>query len=140
MAEISVRINNRQYKVACPDGQEERLSRLASYLDQKVGGLAGQSGNGPAPGEAQLLVIASLMLADELGESQDELRALRSAPPQVKEVADPASERAAEAARAATSAAEARLAGVLAAEDKVAAGVEALAEKIERIAERLERV
>ncbi len=139
MAEISVRINNRQYKVACPDGQEERLGRLASYLDQRVVGLAGQAGGGPAPGEAQLLVIASLMMADELGESQQDLNLLRAAPPQVKEIPDPASVRAAEAARATASAAEAKLAGALAAEDKVAAGVEALAEKIERMAERLER-
>jgi cell division protein ZapA len=139
MAEIAVKINHRDYKVACPDGQEERLRRLAAYLDKKVSELAANAPSGPVPSEAQLLVIASLMIADELGEANDALLAARSAPPQVKEVPDPASLRVADEARAKAAAAEARLAEAQAAEDKLAEGIEALAGRLERMTERLER-
>ena len=36
MAEISVVVNKRSYKLACDDGEEEHLEELASYLDTQV--------------------------------------------------------------------------------------------------------
>ena len=85
MPEIIVRVNQRPYKIACADGQEERLAKLATYLDQKVSELAAKAAPGAAPSEAQLLVIASLMIADELGEAYDELQSAREAPAAAEE-------------------------------------------------------
>ena len=66
MAQVSVTINGRAYQVACDDGQEEHLRKLAEHLDEKVQGIAGQAG---PVGEQRLLVMAGLMVADELFEA-----------------------------------------------------------------------
>jgi len=111
MAQITVDIHNRAYQVACEDGQELHVQKLAAYIDRRVNELAAKSGvPGPAGQvtEARLLVMAALLIADELGETYDELEELRQAPP--KMVADPASIKAAEEARSIASAAKAQLA------------------------------
>ncbi|HEX9461490.1 MAG TPA: cell division protein ZapA [Alphaproteobacteria bacterium] len=111
MAQITVNIHNRAYQVACEDGQELHVQKLAAYIDRRVSELASTSGvPGPAGQitESRLLVMAALLIADELGDTYDELEELRQAPP--KMVADPASIKAADEARAAASAAKAQLA------------------------------
>lgn len=70
MAQISVTINGRNYPVACNAGEEERIAALAHYIDDKVKGFAHDLG---AVGEARLLVLAALMLADELAEANEAL-------------------------------------------------------------------
>ncbi len=70
MAEVSVRINGRTYPVACENGEEEHLTHLANYLDARVAELAGRVGQ---IGDAQLVVMASLMVADELSEAYDKI-------------------------------------------------------------------
>lgn len=109
MPEIIVRINQRPYKIDCADGQEERLAKLATYLDQKVSELAAKATPGAAPSEAQLLVIASLMIADELGEAYDELQTARESPAAAEDT-------------------EARIAGQ----------IDALAQRLDAMAARLE--
>jgi cell division protein ZapA len=66
---VDISINGRLYAVACDDGQEARVRDLASMMDSRVRQLAGPSPVGVA-GETHLLVLAGLMLADELSESQ----------------------------------------------------------------------
>jgi cell division protein ZapA len=110
MAQITVTIHNRAYQVACEDGQELHLQKLAAYIDRRVSELATKSGvPGPAGqiAESRLLVMAALLVADELAETYDELEELRQAPPKL--VADPASIKVAEEARAIASAAKAQL-------------------------------
>ena len=63
MAQITIRINDQDYKIACDDGQEEHLASLAKYLDSKIRELI--SGVGQV-GEARLLVMACLLITDEL--------------------------------------------------------------------------
>lgn len=70
MAEIQVRINGRTYPVACEDGQEEHLAHLANYIDAQVTELVGRVGQ---VGDAHLMVMASLMVADELSEAYDKI-------------------------------------------------------------------
>ena len=70
MAQIMVKINGRAYPVACEDGQEDHVAKLAGYIDAKVGELVGQVGQ---VGEARLLVMASLLLADEMADLYEEL-------------------------------------------------------------------
>ena len=71
MAQITVTINGRGYPVACSDGEEQRITELARYIDAKVKGFAQELGQ---IGEARLLVLTALVLADELAEAQDGAR------------------------------------------------------------------
>ena len=45
MAQVSLTINGRAYQVACDDGQEGHLQKLAEHLDDKVQGIADQAGS-----------------------------------------------------------------------------------------------
>ena len=69
MSEVTLRIGGRAYKVACADGEETHLARLGSMVDAK---LAQMSGN-LAPAEAQNLLFAAILLADELSEARDSM-------------------------------------------------------------------
>ncbi len=75
MAEISLSIHGRSYEIACDDGQEAHLEELARYLDAKVGQLA--QSVGPA-GEARLLVMAALLIADELHNALQQVEDLKA--------------------------------------------------------------
>ena len=66
MAELSLSINDRQYTVACDDGQEPHLKTLAAHIDEHVRDLAASIGQ---VGESRLLVMASLLVADELADA-----------------------------------------------------------------------
>ncbi|MQA64463.1 MAG: cell division protein ZapA [Alphaproteobacteria bacterium] len=74
MAQIKVHINGRSYDVACDDGQEEHVLRLGRYVDKKVGELANQIGQ---VGDTRLLVMAALVITDELSEAYGELEDIR---------------------------------------------------------------
>ena len=67
MAQVRVQINNRGYQVACGDGEQERITRLAGYVDGKVQALVRDIGN---VGDQRLVVMASLLLADEVFEKR----------------------------------------------------------------------
>ena len=67
MAEVNIRINDQDYKIACDDGQEQHLASLASYLDSKIRELITRVGQ---VGESRLLVMACLLITDELLESK----------------------------------------------------------------------
>ena len=71
MAQVSVSINGRGYQISCDAGQEEHLQRLAEFVDKKVSELV--SGMGQV-GDSRLLVMAALLIADELAESYGKLR------------------------------------------------------------------
>jgi cell division protein ZapA len=68
MAQITVSINGRGYPVACNDGEEQRITELARYVDAKMKDFAQQLGQ---IGDARLLVLTALVLADELAEAQE---------------------------------------------------------------------
>ena len=70
MPQVDVHINGRRYQIACDKGQEEHLSQLAEYVDKRVQGLVGSVGQ---VGDARLLVMTSLLLADELSEAYSTL-------------------------------------------------------------------
>ncbi len=63
MAEITLTINGRNFGISCDDGQEQRVMDLGHYVD---GRLKDISRAGAASNEAHLLVLTSLMLADEV--------------------------------------------------------------------------
>jgi cell division protein ZapA len=113
MPEIAITINGRNYRVTCGPGEEERLHALARDFDQRVEKLVRSVGQA---GEAQLLLVAGLLLADEADETKGELARLRAAPPVA--ASPPADD------------------GGLA---RAAAMIDGLAQRIEAIAEQLER-
>ena len=73
MPQVSVTINGRQYRMACEDGQEEHLLALAGNLDQRIGELTGKFGE---IGDARLILMAALSVADELADTNEHIRRL----------------------------------------------------------------
>ena len=63
MAQVEIMVNGQSYRIACEDGQEQRLGDLARMVDAHVGDLVDQVGQ---VGHTRLLVMASLLVADEL--------------------------------------------------------------------------
>ena len=68
MAQVNVTVNQQSSRIACEDGQEDRLSDLAKIVDDKVSELVGQVGQ---VGPNRLLVMAALVIADELVDLRD---------------------------------------------------------------------
>ena len=107
MAIVTVTVNGHDYQVASDDGQEEHLTGLAEFVNKRVSELTKTMGQ---VGEARLILMASLLIADEVSDYVDEVEALR-------EELDLAADEASEAAGSA---------------------VERMADRIESIAARLE--
>lgn len=83
LSQVSVTINGRQFRMACEDGQEDHLLKLANDFDERIKKLRGDFGE---IGDNRLVVMAALTIADELSEmngklrrAQDELTALQDA-------------------------------------------------------------
>jgi cell division protein ZapA len=74
MAQVNIQVNGRDYLIACEDGEEKHLRFLADYINRQVDGLVESVGQ---VGEARLLLMASLLVADELLEVSEELGALK---------------------------------------------------------------
>jgi cell division protein ZapA len=112
MAQVSVTIGGRVYRMACDDGQEDHLMRLARDLDQKLAQLREAFGE---IGDTRLAVMAAIMVADELSESRRRIRALEQETEGFQETR-------------------------LAAADRIEASERAGAQTLEKAAERIERL
>src|SRR5665213_3515976 len=73
MSHINVTINGRQYRMACEEGQESRLLRLAESLESRIEQLRGKFGE---IGDARLTVMAALTVCDELLDAGQRIRGL----------------------------------------------------------------
>jgi cell division protein ZapA len=74
MSHINVTINGRQYRMACEEGQEVRLLKLAEALESRVTELRGKFGE---IGDARLTVMAALTVCDELLDANARLHAMQ---------------------------------------------------------------
>jgi cell division protein ZapA len=92
MGQVSVPVNGRFYEITCDDGQEIRIRRLAQYVDAKVAEFVGRVGQ---VGEARLLLLAALVIADELSDVNDALEGERNRAENASNGRDEAAERAA---------------------------------------------
>ena len=110
MPQINVTINGRNFRMACDDGEEERLVGLAGRFDKCIGELRNQFGE---IGDQRLTVMAGIMVLDELAEAERRIKALES------EVA---------------TATEARLVAL----DKLNRSEQGIVDKIEEAAQRIE--
>ncbi len=75
MAHVSVTINGRQYRMACEDGQEHHLARLAHDLDQRITNLRGSFGE---IGDVRLTIMAAMILIDELSEQRQRMHRIET--------------------------------------------------------------
>ena len=73
MNHVNVTINGRQYRMACEDGQEAHLLKLAESLESRIEGLRGKFGE---IGDARLTVMAALTVCDELLDASQRIRHL----------------------------------------------------------------
>jgi len=67
MAEVNISIANKQYSIACDDGQEQRVVDLAAFVDGRVKEIAAM---GAGTNDSHMLVLNSIMMADELMDAQ----------------------------------------------------------------------
>jgi cell division protein ZapA len=75
MNHINVTINGRQYRMACEEGQEVRLLRLAESLESRIESLRGKFGE---IGDARLTVMAALTVCDELLDAGKRIQSLEN--------------------------------------------------------------
>lgn len=116
MSQVTITVNGRTYKLACDDGEEQHLLKLAAHLSSHVDELRGSFGK---VGDDRLLLMAGLMICDELFE-------LRGRHDKVKtELEALQSERSDQAAQAEDSEAE------------LAQTLEAAAERLEALSSKL---
>jgi cell division protein ZapA len=83
MAQISVTIAGRAFRMACADGEETHLEGLAGALDERIGEMRKSFGE---IGDQRLTVMAAISLADERAEAvsraarlEDEIARLKEA-------------------------------------------------------------
>ena len=91
MSHINVTINGRQYRMACEEGQEVRLLKLAENLQQRVESLRGKFGE---IGDARLTVMAALTACDELVDASARIRSLEEEVEQLRNARTAATDRA----------------------------------------------
>ncbi|MGE0222048.1 MAG: cell division protein ZapA [Acetobacteraceae bacterium] len=77
MAQVTLRINGYAYTIGCKDGEEQHLLAMAGEVERRIDSIksiAGQSG------ESRMLVMAALLMADDLFETRKRIADLESAP------------------------------------------------------------
>ena len=72
MGRVTLEINGRPYVVGCEDGGEPHVRALAARIEEKIREVAPDAG---APGAARLILMAALMIADELNEAEAAIQA-----------------------------------------------------------------
>jgi len=73
MAQVCVTVNGLPYTLACDDGEERHLQDLVRKVDARIADLRREV---KSAGENQLLLMAGLLLADELELAQERIQEL----------------------------------------------------------------
>ena len=89
MAQVTVQIDGKAYRMACEEGQEGHLTELAANFDQYVGHLKSQFGE---IGDLRLTVMAGIMVMDELSELARKVAACEAEVASLKSARDGESE------------------------------------------------
>lgn len=90
MTQVAVNVNGRMYRLRCAAGQEDRLVDLASFVKGKLDGLFAEHGN---VGDERVMLMAAIMIADELFDVRAELEREKSARAFAEELAEEAAEK-----------------------------------------------
>ena len=107
-ATVAITIVGRSYEISCDEGQEEYLTALAAEIDRRADTLLRSVGQ---VGDARLLVMVALLMADEINALRRGKGAAAGAPAPDQAAADAA----------------------------LADGIDSVARRIDAIAERLEK-
>src|ERR1700712_1021996 len=75
MAQVTVTIDGKAYRMACEEGQEDHLTDLANRFDRYVLHLKGQFGE---IGDLRITVMAGIMIMDEVAELTRRVSSLES--------------------------------------------------------------
>ena len=67
MANVSIKFNNKEFLLACEDGQEDHLEELLIQINKKFNSLKNDLGN---LGENKLLLITAVKVMDEYHETK----------------------------------------------------------------------
>ena len=70
MGQVAVTINGRMYRLACREGEEERLRELAEHVAERVEGLIAEHGQ---VGDTQMVLMAAILISDELWDARERL-------------------------------------------------------------------
>tara|TARA_Y100000739_G_C20194039_1_gene277974 strand:- start:242 stop:520 length:279 start_codon:yes stop_codon:yes gene_type:complete len=62
MPEVDIIINNREHKIACSAGEENRVKELATLLNEEVSKIANTIGQ---IGDVKLMVLAAITILDK---------------------------------------------------------------------------
>lgn len=81
MAQVTLRINGYAYTIGCKDGEERHLEAMGAEVSRRIEGV--RTAAGPS-GEARMLVMAALLMADDLFETRSKLLAAEAALQQQK--------------------------------------------------------
>ncbi|WP_377290822.1 cell division protein ZapA [Rhizobium sp. SG2393] len=87
MAQVTVNIDGKAYRMACEEGQEDHLTELAARFDRYVGHLKQQFGE---IGDLRITVMAGIMVMDELSEVSRRLKTLETEVENIRGVRDAA--------------------------------------------------
>jgi cell division protein ZapA len=74
MAQVTLRINGYSYTVGCQDGEEPHLLAMAGDVERRIEGI--KAASGPS-GEARMLLMAALLMADDIYEKDRALASRR---------------------------------------------------------------
>lgn len=86
MGQVTVRVGGYSHPVSCEDGQERHLADLAAEVDKRVNSIKAMGGQF---GEARLLLLAALLLADELHDLKLAVEQAHGAAPAAPAADDP---------------------------------------------------
>ncbi|UPA23826.1 cell division protein ZapA [Shinella sumterensis] len=81
MAQVTVQIDGKAYRMACEEGQESHLEDLAAGFDRYVGHLKAQFGE---IGDLRITVMAGIMVMDELNDVTRRLEKLEKETEQLR--------------------------------------------------------
>jgi cell division protein ZapA len=117
MAQVTVTIAGKTYRMACDDGQEEHLFGLAHRLDTIINDIRNVFGE---IGDQRLTVMSAITVLDQLTENERKMKALEAEVRSLREMRDGLLERQDEAA------------------ERVAEAVATAAQRIEEIAGKMD--
>ncbi|MGD0530722.1 MAG: cell division protein ZapA [Methyloceanibacter sp.] len=75
MGQVSVTLNGRTYRLECGEGEEAHLIALSEYLGSHVDTMKHKFGQ---VGDDRLILMASLMVTDELWEARRQLQEIKA--------------------------------------------------------------
>jgi cell division protein ZapA len=72
MAQVTLRINGYAYTLGCKDGEEQHLEAMGAEVSNRIDGV--RAAAGPS-GESRMLVMAALLMADDIFDLRARLQA-----------------------------------------------------------------